>query len=111
MNDHLKKKAFKPVTGDGQLTRVNLVREARAFLQNLVDAGYAEEEILVTVKQMMSWLTEETPNKLTETELPSVTREFVERLLVSGISENKIMDTLNQVAILLIRSRRKNYEH
>lgn len=107
----MKKKALESPLVDGQLTRVNLVREARAFLQKLVDAGYAEDQILMTVKQMILWLTEQSPSKLTETELPAATREFVERLLGSGISENKIMDALNQVAILLINSRRKNHEH
>lgn len=111
MNDHPKRKSSKSVIGDGQLTRSNLVRESKAFLQDLVDAGYAKEQILATVKQMILWLTEQSPRKLTETELPAATREFVERLLGSGISENKIMDTLNQVAILLIRSGGKKYEH
>ena len=107
----MKKKVLESPLVDGQLTRVNLVREARAFLQKLVDAGYAEDQILMTIKQMISWLTEDSSKKMTESELPAVTREFVERLLGSGISENKIMDALNQVAILLIRSRRKTHEH
>jgi DNA-binding transcriptional regulator YhcF (GntR family) len=107
----MKKKVLKAPSADGQLTRVNLVREAKTFLQKLVDAGYDEDEILVTIKQMISWLTKDAPQQITESELPEFTREFVERLLGSGISENKIMDALNQVAILLIRSRRKAHEH
>lgn len=107
----MNKKALEMPLVDGGLTRVNLMREARAFMQKLVDAGYAEDQILMTIKQMISWLTKDSPKKMTESELPELTREFVERLLGSGISENKIMDALNQVAILLIKSRKKNYEH
>lgn len=107
----MSKKVLESPLGSGELTRVNLMLEARTFLQKLVKAGYAEDEILMTVKQMISWLTEDSPKKLTESDLPELTREFVERLLGSGISENKIMDALNQVAILLINSRRKNHEH
>ncbi|MBU3595074.1 hypothetical protein ICN10_01515 [Polynucleobacter sp. 86C-FISCH] len=88
-----------------------LAQEARAFLQKLVAAGYAEDQILATIRQMDSWLQVDSEKKVSEAELPAYTREFVERLLRSGFSENKIMDALNHVAILLIKNRGASHEH
>lgn len=107
----MNKKACGLSRNEVRLTRMNLIHEARAFLQRLVDEGYAEDQILLAIKQMLAWLTEVPPPTMAEAELPAITRAFVERLLNSGIPEAKILDALNQVAILLIKSRRKNHEH
>lgn len=89
----------------------SLLVEARLFLQKLADAGYSEEQILPTVKQMAHWVTEGSVKATHDLDLAKVTRDFVERLLSSGIVEEQILDALNQVAILLIKGRKINHEH